>query len=350
VKKFLCFLCVLGLFFSTSGSAWAAVNLRLGHAINEDDVFHLAALKFKELVEERTSGEVTVTIFSNAVLGDERNLLESLRMGTVDMGIITGGPVINFLPSFGVLDLPFLFSSPEHAHAVLDGPIGAGFFREMEALGWKGLAYGERGFRNLTNNRRPVEKPEDLSGLRIRVMQNQIYIDSFTALGANAVPMAWVEALTALQQGTIDGQENPLNVIVAFNINESNRYLSITRHAYSPNVIMMSMRTWNRLSPEHQEIISKSALEAAAYNRALNRDNEAEWLQTLKDRGMHVTQPDLALFREATQSVYEQYEEQFGRELIQSILDAGMAPVDVSNLPGENRFIRFGSRGRRVDF
>ncbi|MDR3354628.1 MAG: TRAP transporter substrate-binding protein DctP, partial [Synergistaceae bacterium] len=160
------------------GEGIAAVDLKLGHAINEQDVFHLAALKFKESVESQTKGEITVSIFPNAALGDERNLLESLKMGTVDMGIITGGPIINFLPSFGVLDLPFIFSSPEHAYKVLDGPIGQGFIKEMEGQGWKALAYGERGFRNLTNNKRPVVKPEDLKDLKIRVMQNPIYIDS----------------------------------------------------------------------------------------------------------------------------------------------------------------------------
>jgi tripartite ATP-independent transporter DctP family solute receptor len=304
-----------------TGTGWAAIDLKLGHAINEQDVFHEAALKFEELVEARTNGELTVTIYPNAKLGDERNLLESLKMGTVDMGIITGGPVINFLPSFGVLDLPFLFSTPEHAYKVLDGPIGENFFKEMEKLGWKGLAYGERGFRNLTNSVRPVEKPEDIKGLKIRVMQNPIYIDSFTALGANAVPMAWTEALTALQQGTIDGQENPLNVIVAYNINESNKYLSITRHAYAPNLILMSMRTWNKLSPEQRKVVSESAIEAAKHNRKIDNDMEAEWLQSLRDKGMQVSEPDLSLFRDAVKSVYEKYEQEYGKDLIQSILD-----------------------------
>jgi len=322
VRKFFCVAAVVLFLFTAVGSAGAAIDLKLGHAINEEDVFHKAAVRFKELVEDRTKGEVTVTIYSNAKLGDERNLLESLRMGTVDMGVITGGPVVNFLPSFGVLDLPFLFSTPEHAYKVLDGPIGAGFFKEMEKIGWKGLAYGERGFRNLTNSKHPVEKPEDIKGLKIRVMQNQIYIDSFMALGANAVPMAWTEALTALQQGTIDGQENPLNVIAAYNINESNKYLSITRHAYAPNVMLMSMRTWNKLTPEQQQIALESALEAAKYNRKLDNDSEAEWLQSLKEKGMQVSEPDLSLFRDAVKSVYEKYEQQYGKELIQSILDA----------------------------
>ncbi|NLL36899.1 MAG: DctP family TRAP transporter solute-binding subunit [Fretibacterium sp.] len=306
----------------SSSGALAAINLKLGHAINEKDVFHEAALKFKELVEQQTNGEVSVTIYPNAKLGDERNLLESLKMGTVDMGIITGGPVVNFLPSFGVLDLPFLFRDAEHVYKVLDGPVGKGFFKEMEKLGWKGLAYGERGFRNLTNNQKAVRVPEDMKGLKIRVMQNPIYIDAFTALGANAVPMAWIETLTALQQGTIDGQENPLNVITAYNINESNGHLSMTRHAYSPNIIIMSMRTWKKLTEEQQKIVEEAAQAAAEHNRAIDNKMEVEWLQSLKDKGMEVVdQPDLEQFREAVKGVYEKYEPQYGKELIQSILD-----------------------------
>lgn len=305
-----------------ASSAGAAMNLKLGHAINEKDVFHEAALKFKEQVEAETNGEITVTIYPNAKLGDERNLLESLKMGTVDMGIITGGPVVNFLPAFGVLDLPFLFRDAQHAYAVLDGPIGKGFFEGMEKIGWKGLAYGERGFRNLTNNKKAVAVPEDIGGLKIRVMQNPIYIDAFKALGANAVPMAWVETLTALQQGTIDGQENPLNVIVSYNINEANKFLSMTRHAYSPNVILMSLRTWKKLSADQQKIVERAAQAAAEHNREIDNKMEAQWLQELKDRGMEVVEtPDLGRFREAVKSVYEKYEAQFGRELVQSILD-----------------------------
>ena len=315
------FVAMLAVFFGV-GSADAALNLKLGHAINEQDVFHEAGLKFKELVEAGTNGEVMVTIYPNAKLGDERNLLESLKMGTVDMGIITGGPVVNFLPSFGVLDLPFLFRDAQHAYAVLDGPIGKGFFAEMEKVGWKGLAYGERGFRILTNSKKAVAVPQDMNGLKIRVMQNPIYIDAFKALGANAVPMAWVETLTALQQGTIDGQENPLNVIVSYKINEANKFLSMTRHAYSPNVILMSLRTWKKLTPEQQKIVEEAAQAAAEHNRAIDNRMETQWLQELKDRGMEVVEaPDLTLFREAVKSVYEKYESQFGKELVQSILD-----------------------------
>ena len=299
----------------------AVLDLKLAHVVTEKDAFHICALKFKELVEAGSKGGITVTVYPNAKLGDERNLLESMRMGVVDSAIITGGPIINFMPQFGVFDLPFLFSTPEQAYKVLDGEIGKKMLADMDKIGWKGLAYGERGFRNLTNSRKPVVKPDDMKGLKIRLMQNPVYVDSFKALGANAVPMAWTEALTALQQGTIDGQENPLNVIYSFNLYESQKHLALTRHAYAPNVIMMSRKTWEKLSPEHQKLVQESAQAAAEYNRAYDNQKEAEWLQFLKDKGMQVTDPDVAAFREAVKPVYEKYEAQFGKELIQAILN-----------------------------
>jgi tripartite ATP-independent transporter DctP family solute receptor len=295
------------------------LNLKLAHVVNEKDAFHLCALKFKEIVEKETDGNVTVTIFPNAKLGDERALLEGMKMGVVDAGIITSGPFINFVPEFGVFDLPFLFRSPEHAYTVLDGHVGKSILKKMESQGWKGLAYGERGFRNLTNSKRPVRTPEDMEGLKIRLMQNPVYVDSFKALGANAVPMAWTEALTALQQKTIDGQENPLNVIVAFKLYESQQYLSLTRHAYAPNVIMMSMKSWNKLTPEQQEIVQNAALLAAEANRNYDNSKAAEWVEFLKEQGMEVVEdPDLEAFREAVQPVYDKYGTEFA-DLLEQI-------------------------------
>ncbi len=302
------------------GTSAAATDIKLAHVVNENDAFHVCALKFKEVVEAESGGELTVSIYPNAQLGDERNLLESMRMGVVDSAIITGGPIMNFMPKFGVFDLPFLFSTPEQDYRVMDGEICKQMLEEMAQHGWKGLAYGERGFRNLTNSKHPVSTPEDMKGLKIRLMQNPVYVDSFRALGANAVPMAWTEALTALQQGAIDGQENPLNVIVSFNLFESQKYLAITRHAYAPNVIMMSMKTWEKLSPELQSIVQDAAVKAAEANRTYDNEKEAEWLQFLKDKGMEVTTPDTASFREAVKPVYEKYEEEFGKELVEAIL------------------------------
>jgi len=323
MKKLLSVLLMFSLLLvGAQGALAKGMNIKLAHVVNEKDAFHVCALKFKEVVEKESQGEITVTIYPNAKLGDERALLEGMKMGVVDAGIITSGPIINFIPEFGIFDLPFLFRSPEHAYAVLDGPIGTKLLQKMESQGWKGLAYGERGFRNLTNSKRPVTTPDDIKGLKIRLMQNPIYVDAFKALGANAVPMAWTEALTALQQKTIDGQENPLNVIVAFKLYESQKYLSLTRHAYAPNVIMMSMKTWKKLSPEQQAIIQKAATLASKANRQYDNDKAAEWLAFLKDQGMQVVEnPDLDAFRKAVEPVYEKYGSSFGKDVLDAIAE-----------------------------
>ena len=289
------------------------VNLRLAHVVNEQDGFHAAATKFKELVGERSDGKITVEIFPNATLGDERTLLEGMQIGTVDMGVITNGPVSNFLEEMAVFELPFLFPSPEAAYKVLDGEIGQELLDRLSEVNLKGLAYAERGFRNLTNSKRPINSPADLSGLRVRVMENPVYIDSFRQLGADAIPMAWTEALTAMQQGTIDGQENPVGVVYSFKLNETQTNMTMTRHTYAPALFVMGMPKWNELSEETQQIVRQAAQEAAEYERALNARLEGEQLQALKDAGMTVVEnADLSAFSAAVQPVYEKYGEKFG--------------------------------------
>jgi len=320
MKKLFC-VSIAGMFFFLLTSFAFALEIKFAHVVNEKDAFHVAAEKFKELTEKSSKGEITVNIFPNAKLGDERTLLERMKMGIVDAAIITTGPIINFVPSFGVIDLPFIFRDPDHAYKVLDGPIGQKLLVLMETQGWKGLAFGERGFRNLTNSKRKVVTPGDIKGLKIRVMQNPVYVDSFTALGANAVPMAWTEVLTALQQGTVDGQENPLNVIVAFKLNEMQKYLSITRHAYAPAVILMSMKLWQKLTPAQQALVKDAAQGAAVFERDWDNKMEAVWLKDLQAKGMMVSNPDLKLFREAAKPVYDKYTPAFGKELIDSIIN-----------------------------
>ena len=316
MKKIFSLLAILTFVFASTA---AAMEIKFAHVVNEKDAFHVAAEKFKELVEKRSQGAITVNIFPNAKLGDERTLLERMKMGIVDAGIITNGPIINFVPSFGAVDLPFLFRDPKHAYKVLDGNIGKKLMADLESQGWKGLAFGERGFRNLTNSKHAVKTPADIKGLKIRVMQNPVYVDSFKALGANAVPMAWTEVLTALQQGTVDGQENPLNVIMAFKLYETQKYLSITRHAYAPAPIIMSMATWKKLTPAQQGIVMKAAQEAAEFERAWDNKMEAEWMKELKAKGMVIATPDLAPFQKAVKPVYDQYSAKFGKDLIEAI-------------------------------
>jgi TRAP-type transport system periplasmic protein len=311
----------LGLGQADTAHAGPETTLKLAHVVNEQDGFHLAALKFKEIVEERTGNRVAVALYPNAQLGDERTLLEGMQMGTVDMGIITNGPVANFVEEIAVFELPFLFPSPEAAYAVLDGPIGQELLDELGRVNLKGLAYAERGFRNLTNSVRPVQKPEDIKGLKIRVMENPVYIDTFSTLGANAVPMAWTEALTAMRQKTIDGQENPVNVIHSFKLYEQQDHLSMTRHTYAPAIFVMGAARWNSLQPDVQEIVLDAAQQAAEYERQMNADMEASQLQDLRDAGMAVIMdPDVAAFRDKVQPVYAKYGVTF-KDYLQRILE-----------------------------
>jgi len=288
-------------------------TLRLAHVVNEQDVYQDAAEKFRDLVAERSDGKIKVEIFPNATLGDERTLLEGMQIGTVDMGIITNGPVSNFVEEIAVFELPFLFPSREKAIEVLDGDIGQEILGKLEGVNLKGLTYAERGFRNLTNSKRPVKSPADVDGLRVRVMENPVYVDSFRALGADAIPMAWNEALTAMQQGTIDGQENPVNVIYSFKLSETQKYLTMTRHTYAPAIIVMGMPAWQQLSEEAQEIVLEAAKEAANFERELSANSEGEQLQALRDQGMEIVEDaDLAAFSEAVAPVYEKYGAKFG--------------------------------------
>ncbi|MDO6822888.1 TRAP transporter substrate-binding protein [Marinobacter sp. 1_MG-2023] len=289
------------------------VTLRLAHVVNEQDGFHIAAVKFQDLVAERTEGAVSIELYPNASLGDERTLLEGMQIGTVDMGVITNGPVANFVEEMAVFELPFLFPSPQAAYEVLDGPIGQELLDKLSEVNLKGLAYAERGFRNLTNSERPVNTPEDLDGLRIRVMENPVYVDTFRALGANAIPMAWTEALTAMQQGTIDGQENPVNVVHSFKLNETQNYMTLSRHTYAPAIFVMGMPAWNKLPKAAQDVLSQAAQEAAEHERQVNAEMASKQLEELRAAGMQINdEPDIKAFQSAVKPVYEQYGKEFG--------------------------------------
>ena len=292
-----------------TGSAMAETVLQLGTTVNEQDSFQVAAEKFAELVEERTGGEYKIEIYPNGTLGGESDMLDSMSMGMLDMGIITAGPFVNFSEMMGVLDMPFLFSNNEEAYQILDGEIGQELLATLEDAGLKGLAYAERGFRNVTNSVRPVNTAADVAGLKLRVMENEVYTATFTALDVNAVPMAWAEALTAMQQGTIEGQENPINVIYSYKLWEyGQKYVTLDRHSYSTAIITMSLDVFNSLDAETQQIFLDAAQEAAEYERAWTAEQEAAQLEEIKSHGVEVIEnPDVESFRAAVQSVYDAY-------------------------------------------
>ena len=300
---------VLILALCVSASAMAETVLQLGTTVNEQNSFQVAAEKFAELVAERTNGEYKIEIYPNGTLGGENEMLDSMSMGMLDMGIITSGPFVNFSEDMGVLDMPLLFASNEEAYKIIDGEIGKELLATLEDAGLKGLAYAERGFRNVTNSVRPVTSAADLAGLKLRVMENEVYTATFKALGVNAVPMAWSEALTAMQQGTIEGEENPINVIYSYDLwDYGQKYVTLDRHSYSTAIITMSLDKFNELDEATQQIFVEAAQEAAEYERAWVADQEAGQLETIKSNGVEVVEePDVDSFREAVQPVYEAY-------------------------------------------
>ncbi|MGI3183874.1 TRAP transporter substrate-binding protein [Nioella aestuarii] len=268
---------------------------------------------FAEAMAELSGGTITINLRPAGALGGERDVIEGLQIGTVDLAISSTGPIGNFVPHIYALDFPFLFNSYESAHEVLDGPIGQGLLDEFREHDLVGLAWGENGFRNITNSLRPINGPEDLEGLKLRTMENAVHIAAFEAAGANPTPMSWTEVLTSLAQGTIDGQENPIPVLVANNMWEIQDYVTLTQHVYSPAVVVMSEVRWDGLNEEQQGWFVEAAQAAAAATRATVAENEANGVALLRENSMEVIEEvDTAAFAAAVQPAYEQFAEQMG--------------------------------------
>ncbi|MGI6028023.1 MAG: DctP family TRAP transporter solute-binding subunit [Candidatus Heteroscillospira sp.] len=295
------------------------ITLRASSSTAPSHPYNMGLEKFAELVSERTNGQIKIDIFANAQLGDERANIEDLQMGTLDIAVSSTGPLGNFIEDYLILDLPYLFSGYDHAHAVLDGEIGQNLMDKLGDLGIVGGAFWENGFREMTNSKHPINTPEDCKGLKLRCMENQAHIAAFSALGMDPTPMAWSEVFSALQQGVIDGQENPIAVIYSNAVYEAQQYLAITNHVYSASMILFSKSTMDKLTPEQQQILLDASKEVADYERGLCEDGEAEQIAEMEQAGLEVTYPDIALFQEALSGVYDEFAEQFGQENIDAI-------------------------------
>lgn len=296
------------------------IVLKLGHAVAPEHPYHLGAVKYSEQIAQRTKNKVKIDVYPSTQLGNERDMVEGLQLGTIDLVVTSTGPLGGFVPRMFVVDLPFLFRDREHAYKVLDGPIGLELLEAFSARGIKGLAFWENGFRQITNNVRPINKPEDLKGIKIRTMENKVHLAAFKAFGASPTPMAWSEVYTALQQKTIDAQENPIAIIYFQKIYEVQKYLAVTGHFYSPTPLLMSLKAFHNLPKNIQKIMLDTAMECATYERNLLRDNEAKQLVELKAKGMQVTTPNKKPFQEAAAPVYKEFESQFGKEMIHRII------------------------------
>lgn len=283
-----------------------------------------AAKAFAATMKEKSGGSITINLKPAGALGGERDVIEGMQIGTIDLTISSTGPIGNFVPQVYALDFPFLFKSYDSARAVLDGPIGQGLLEEFKAHNLVGLAWAENGFRHVTNSVHPVNTPADLKGLKLRTMENKVHIAAFEAAGASPTPMSWTEVLTSLQQGTIDGQENPVPVLTANKMWEIQKYVTLTGLVYSPAVIAMSKGRWEGLSSEQQGWFADAAKAGAAAARATVSANEANGVELLRKNGMEVvTDIDKAAFAAAVQPAYAKYAEEMGlAELIKQIQDA----------------------------
>jgi TRAP-type transport system periplasmic protein len=302
----------------TAAAAQADTVIRAGHGAQVGHPTHLGLVHLAELVKERTNGEVTIEVYPDRQLGEEREMVEGLQLGTVDMAVVSTGPLGSFVPEISVLDLPFLFESNEHAYAVFDGEIGEGLLANFEDAGILGLAIWENGWRHLTTNE-PVDAPADLEGMKLRTMQNPVHIAAFEALGASPIPMAWGEVFTSLSQGVIDAQENPITIIYTNNLWEVQKNVTMTGHVYGPHVVMFSRAVWDGLPPEAQEAITGAMAETTAYQREQSHRLEAEQIELLKENGMTVAEIDTGPFREAASAVYAEFEDQFDPALLERI-------------------------------
>jgi TRAP-type transport system periplasmic protein len=266
--------------------------------------------RFAEIVEERSGGNIAVRRFPGGTLGGDVQVLSALQGGTVEMTTMNAGLLVGVVKDFGAVDLPFLFETPQEADAVMDGPFGAALMRELPAKGLVGLSYWELGFRQLTNSRRPVAKVDDIAGLKIRVVQSPIYIDLFNTLGANAVPMPFPELYTALETGTVDGQENPAASILTAKLNEVQKYLTLTRHTYNPQIVLVSGKFWDKLNDDERKLLQDAAAEARDYERSVSREQADKALEQLQAEGMEVTElpaEEVAKFREKAKPVADKY-------------------------------------------
>ncbi len=274
--------------------------------VHPEDYPTTRALKYMaELVEKRTGGRIRIQVFPAGQLGDEKETIESTRLDAIQINRTSASPLAEFVPETQVLGLPYLFRSAEHQWKVLHGPIGKEIMESLPAAGFVGLTYYDAGARSFYNSRRPIYIPADLRGLKIRTQQSQVMIDTVRALGASPTPMAFSEVYSALQTGVIDGAENNPPSYVSTGHVEVAKYYSLDGHSRVPEMVIMSLKAWERLSPEDREILRKAAEESAVYERRLWEEYESQAFERARAMGAEINEVDLHAFEEAVAPVIE---------------------------------------------
>lgn len=297
----------------------AKITWRVGAPATRPNQTVTWADKFKELIEQRTNCAFTFLIFQGGVLGDSKQMLEQNRLGTLEISV-GSSDLADLFPPYGAIELPFIIRDRAHAVAVLDGPIGKKLNEDMiKAKGVRALGYGELGWRHITNSVRPISTPDDLKGLKIRVPPNKLRIRTFEAFGSAALPMAFQELYTALQQRVVDGQENPLSTVWAGSFFEVQKYLSLTNHIYSPVYPIVSERAFQKLAPELQKLVLDTAQEVAVWHREESDKADKDLVKKLQEKGMQVNTAKPADFQQQAAKIWAEFAAPIGQELIDAI-------------------------------
>ena len=319
-------LMVIFVFAVTQGALAEKKVLRLAHISDEEHPSHKGSLLFKEVVEKRTDGQFVIEIFSNSTLGSAPEYTEQMKLGAVDLGLSTSGQLQVWVKEYGGIMIPFLFESYDHAHRALDGKAGELLASLAEKEGFIVLANWEWGFRQITNNKLPIETPEDVAQLKMRV-PNEIQLQAmYEALGSTTSIVAFPELYMALAQWVVDGQCNPLATIYHHNLYEVQKYLALTNHVYNTQMLIISENVWNKLDTDTQKIFQEAALEAGKKVRELTVSSEESLIEEMKKKGTVVTYPDLAPFREKMQPAIDRIGEftgmDFTKQFIQYVDEA----------------------------
>ncbi|MDW9569236.1 DctP family TRAP transporter solute-binding subunit [Sinorhizobium meliloti] len=309
----------------TAGPALAEIRdqtVKFASANNKGHPQVTGMEKFAELVKEKSGGKIEVKLFPGGTLGGDVQTVSALQGGVIEMTVLNAGILASNVKEFGAVDLPFLFNSGEEAGKVMDGPFGTSLMERLPATGLVGVAYWELGFRNLTNNRHPVTKLEDIKGLKIRTIQSPIPVELFNALGANAVPLPYTELYTALETGTVDGQENPSANIINAKFYEVQKYMTLTRHQYNPQIVLVSKKFWDGLNDEEKTVLQQAAVEARDFQRKVSREQDAAALEEIRKTGMEVSElspEETQKLRDAVKPMIEKFSADIGQETVEAL-------------------------------
>jgi TRAP-type transport system periplasmic protein len=328
LKTLGCFVTLLAVASIPGGRAAAEEirphKMKLGYALREDHPQGLAAKKFTELLAQKSGGKMVLSTYGNNQLGDDKQMIGALQGGVQEFSIQATSPFVGTIKEYGMLDFPFLITSEKQADAVLDGPFGQKLLALGGAKALVPLVFLENGFRHLTNNKRPIARLEDIKGLKIRVMQSPVFIETVQQLGANPTPLAFSELYSALETGTVDGQENPFAIIETSKFAEVQKYLSLTSHVYNSFVLTASKRWWDKLNATEQAIVRAAAIETREYQRKVNRDLNSTYVAELQKRMQinNVPAAELARMRERVRGVAEKFAKEYDPALLKEFYAA----------------------------